>query len=107
MQKHSKKQDAPFSRPFGATENDAQNLHALWLLPMTVVRNPAHEVFCTFPGPGLQAFPSQKIPLPPGNAGRRPSPSTGAVCIAISCQPPARSGLFTNCYRLPRKKRVE
>ncbi|MDD7537775.1 MAG: hypothetical protein PUJ93_02175 [Oscillospiraceae bacterium] len=29
MQKHSKKQDAPFSRPFGATENDAQKLHAL------------------------------------------------------------------------------
>ena len=46
MQKHSKKQDAPFSRPFGATENDAQKLHALWLLPMIVVRNPAHEVFC-------------------------------------------------------------
>ena len=44
MQKHSKKQDAPFSRPFGATENDAQKLHALWLLPMIVVRNPAHEV---------------------------------------------------------------
>ena len=46
MQKHSKKQDAPFSRPFGATEKDAQKLHALWLLPMIVVRNPAHEVLC-------------------------------------------------------------
>ncbi|MCI5754108.1 MAG: hypothetical protein MR033_05710, partial [Clostridiales bacterium] len=46
MQKHSKKQDAPFSRPFGATENDAQKLHALWLLPMIVVRNTAHEVLC-------------------------------------------------------------
>ena len=46
MQKPSKKQDAPLSRPFGATENDAQNLHALRLLPMIVVRNPAHEVFC-------------------------------------------------------------
>ncbi|MCI5754514.1 MAG: hypothetical protein MR033_07870, partial [Clostridiales bacterium] len=44
MQKHSKKQDAPFSRPFGATENDAQKLHALWRLPMIVVRNTAHEV---------------------------------------------------------------
>ena len=46
MQKHSKKQDAPFSRPFGATENDAQKLHALWLLPMIVVCNTAHEVSC-------------------------------------------------------------
>ena len=44
MQKHSKKQDAPFSRPFGATENDTQKLHALWLLPMLVARNTAHEV---------------------------------------------------------------
>ena len=42
----AKKQDAPFSRPFGATENDAQKLHALWLLPMIVVRNTAHEVLC-------------------------------------------------------------
>ncbi|MDD7537500.1 MAG: hypothetical protein PUJ93_00735, partial [Oscillospiraceae bacterium] len=42
----AKKQDAPFSRPFGATENDAQKLHALWLLPMIVVRNTAHEVSC-------------------------------------------------------------
>ncbi|MDY3860413.1 MAG: hypothetical protein SO014_07265, partial [Candidatus Limivicinus sp.] len=48
MQKHSKQQDAPFSRPFGASENDAQKLHALRLLPMTVVRNPAHEVLCSF-----------------------------------------------------------
>ena len=38
MQKHSKKQDAPFPRPFGATENDAQKLHAHDLLPMIVVR---------------------------------------------------------------------
>ena len=44
MQKHSKKQDAPFSRPFGAIENNAQKLHALRLLPMIVVRNTAHEV---------------------------------------------------------------
>ena len=42
----AKKQDAPFSRPFGATENDAQKLHALWLWPMIVVRNTAHEVLC-------------------------------------------------------------
>ena len=42
----AKKQDAPFSRPFGATENDAQKLHALLLLPMIVVRNTAHEVLC-------------------------------------------------------------
>ena len=42
----AKIQDAPFSRPFGATENDAQKLHALWLLPMIVVRNTAHEVLC-------------------------------------------------------------
>ena len=27
----AKQQDEPFSRPFGATENDAQKLHALWL----------------------------------------------------------------------------
>ena len=40
----AKTQDAPFFRPFGATENHAQKLHALWLLPMTVVRNTAHEV---------------------------------------------------------------
>ena len=46
MQKHSKKQDAPFSRPFGATEHDAQKLHAIWLLTIIVVRNPAHEVLC-------------------------------------------------------------
>ena len=44
MQKHSKKKDALFSRPFGATENDAQKLHALRLLPVIVVRNTAHEV---------------------------------------------------------------
>ena len=42
----AKQQDAPFSRPFGATEKDAQKLHALWLLPMIVVRNTAHEVLC-------------------------------------------------------------
>ena len=40
----AKQQDAPFSRPFGATENDAQKLHALWLLPVIVVCNTAHEV---------------------------------------------------------------
>ncbi|MBS7227730.1 MAG: hypothetical protein KIG29_05375, partial [Oscillospiraceae bacterium] len=34
-------------RPFGATEKDAQKLHALWLLPMIVVRNTAHEVLCS------------------------------------------------------------
>ncbi|MCI5993214.1 MAG: hypothetical protein MRZ24_04175 [Clostridiales bacterium] len=51
MQKQSKKQDAPFSRPFGANENDAQKLHALWLLPMIVVRNPAHEVLCLSEAP--------------------------------------------------------
>lgn len=38
------KLDAPFSRPFGATEKDAQILHALELLPMIVVCNTAHEV---------------------------------------------------------------
>ena len=43
MQKHSKIEDAPFSRPFGATENDAQKLHELWLFPMIAVRNTAHE----------------------------------------------------------------
>ncbi|MCI5753041.1 MAG: hypothetical protein MR033_00160, partial [Clostridiales bacterium] len=53
MQKHSKKQDAPFSRPFGATENDAQKLHALWLLPMIGVRNTAHEVLCVGKGKRL------------------------------------------------------
>ena len=37
-------QDAPFSRPCGATENDAQKLHARWLLPMIGVHNTAHEV---------------------------------------------------------------
>ena len=42
----AKKQDAPVSRPFGTTEKDAQKLHALWLLPMTAVRNTAHEVSC-------------------------------------------------------------
>ena len=46
MQKHSKKYDAPFSRPFGATENDAQKLHAFRLLPIIVVRNTAYEVLC-------------------------------------------------------------
>ena len=51
MQKHSKKQDASFSRPFGATEKDAQTLHALWLFPMIVVRDPAHEVFARMPEP--------------------------------------------------------
>ena len=44
MQKHRKKQDAPFSHPFRATENDAQKLHARRLLPMIVVRNTAREV---------------------------------------------------------------
>ena len=43
----AKIQDVPFSRPFGATEKDAQKLHALWLLPMIVVRNTAHEVLCS------------------------------------------------------------
>ena len=46
MQKHSKKYDAPFSRPFGATKNDAQKLHAFRLLPIIVVRNTAYEVLC-------------------------------------------------------------
>ena len=48
MQKHSDKQDAPFSRPCGATENDAQKLHARRLLPVIVVRNIAHEVLCLY-----------------------------------------------------------
>ena len=44
----AKNQDAPFSRPHqGGTENDAQKLHALWLLPMIVVRR--HEIFLPKP----------------------------------------------------------
>ena len=60
MQKHSKQQDASFSRPFGATEHDAQKLHVLWLLPMIVVRKTAHEVLWHFPrSAGLR----QRLPL--------------------------------------------
>lgn len=31
MQKHSKRENAPFFRPFGASEKDVQKLHALHL----------------------------------------------------------------------------
>ena len=39
-------QTAPFSRPFGTAEKEAQNLHSPQLFPRSAARDTAHEVLC-------------------------------------------------------------
>ncbi len=58
----TKNENAPFPRPFGATGNDAQKLHAQRHLPVFVVHCTAHEVCFLFVGPGRTIrFPAKTV----------------------------------------------